>query len=206
MPSLVWLPTLVALETILSWFPTGFLRDYPQTELILDIIYRPKYHLIMQTKEQIIERFWNKVDKSAGEDGCWLWKAGTITRGVPGHRGYGNFWLTHTTSVRAHRFVWELIHGPIPQGMEVCHTCDHESCVNPKHLFLGTQADNISDSVAKGRQVDNNGEKNGMAKLTANQIREIRKSNLKREILATQFNVSKEHINSIQRRACWKNI
>jgi hypothetical protein len=94
-------------------------------------------------------RFWAKVDKR-GPDECWLWNAG-VTR--PGPHGYGRMQVSAKTKrlVVAHRYSWELVHGPVPEGFYVCHKCDVARCVNPAHLFLGTQKDNMSDASKKGR-------------------------------------------------------
>lgn len=86
------------------------------------------------------DRFWQKVRKS---DGCWEWTA----RVSP--EGYGEFW--DDRNVRAHRFSWSLVNGPIPDGLMVCHRCDNPRCVRPDHLFLGTNRENIRDMMAKGR-------------------------------------------------------
>lgn len=92
-------------------------------------------------------RFWAKVDRSAGDDSCWVWKP------MAGMNDYGRLKFGGPTNkiVRAHRYSWELHNGPIPEGLFVCHHCDRPHCCNPRHLFLGTQVDNMRDKVAKGR-------------------------------------------------------
>lgn len=91
------------------------------------------------------ERFDRKFEKR-GPDECWPWT------GAREKSGYGRI---HVSSYRspgwAHRVSYELAVGVIPEGMEVCHTCDNPSCVNPAHLFVGTTKDNALDKVAKGR-------------------------------------------------------
>lgn len=79
------------------------------------------------------------------ENGCWLW-----TKGRSGRR-YGQLRLPDGSALAAHRLSYEMHKGPIPEGMFVCHTCDVQHCVNPDHLWLGTNSDNINDCVAKGR-------------------------------------------------------
>jgi hypothetical protein len=86
-------------------------------------------------------RFWSKVDKSGD---CWTWTAGRDGK-------YGKFCMPKGQSCRAHRISYEMAHGPIPDGMFVCHRCDNPLCVRPDHLFIGSNRDNVHDAVRKGR-------------------------------------------------------
>ena len=114
-------------------------------------------------------RFLGKVRKT---ETCWEWIGAKMGKGLAygygkigegGHRG---------KSLYAHRLAYELFVGPIPEGMRVLHHCDNPGCVNPQHLFLGTQADNLEDMTMKGRRA--RGEHQGAAKLTQEQVQEIR--------------------------------
>lgn len=100
------------------------------------------------------DRFWAKVDRSGGPDACWNWTASLGTKGY-GHIKVGGKML------RSHRLSWEIRNGPIPNGLRVCHSCDNRRCCNPSHLWLGTDADNIRDRDAKGRQTTPRGDRNG---------------------------------------------
>ena len=95
------------------------------------------------------ERFWANVDRKADED-CWLWTGCQTGHHYKERLGYGVLSISGKPYY-AHRFAWELTNGAIPDGMFVCHHCDHPSCVNPSHLFLGTPMDNTRDMVEKGR-------------------------------------------------------
>ncbi len=94
--------------------------------------------------DTIRKRFEAKVDRSAGAEGCWPWLAGR------GRDGYGHFKLAGKQH-QAHRIAFALAYGVSPNKKLVCHTCDNPPCCNPKHLWLGTAADNMRDAKSKGR-------------------------------------------------------
>lgn len=96
-------------------------------------------------------RFWAKVERT---ENCWEWRASVFLQ-----TGYGQFALSSTVPVNAHRMAWELHNGPIPVGAYVLHQCDNRRCVRPEHLFLGTQKDNMVDMSMKGRHVGTRGKK-----------------------------------------------
>jgi hypothetical protein len=89
------------------------------------------------------ELFWARVSDGQSSDACWEWPGPRLPQGYGLVRGGGCQY--------AHRVAWEYVHGPIPEGMCICHKCDNPPCCNPAHLFLGTRWDNIQDAIAKGR-------------------------------------------------------
>lgn len=99
---------------------------------------------IETNNKRIIEYFWEKVYKK-GENECWNWIAHT------NRQGYGTFNFDGTMML-AHRVMYILVHGKIPEGLHVLHHCDNTSCCNVNHLFLGTNQDNMKDRNDKGRQ------------------------------------------------------
>ena len=146
-------------------------------------------------RKSLSERFWAKVNRSSG---CWVWT------GAKNRTGYGI--IGHGPTLRAHRVAYELTFGPIPQGMYVLHSCDNPSCVNPAHLFLGRQADNLQDMKRKGRS--NRGERNPSAKLTSRLVSKIRQryatGNISAAKLGSEFEVSDVQILRIVNGRCWK--
>lgn len=145
------------------------------------------------------EKFWSYCHPGPRDD-CWEWQGGKQGR------GYGRIrFQSHYLFV--HRVSYELHHGPIPTGLNVCHHCDNPSCVNPHHLFLGTQKENMQDMVKKQRQTI--GERNGCSKLTENDVHQIRQMRLdgmiEREI-ADKFNVTRSAIAGILQGKTWKHI
>lgn len=91
-------------------------------------------------RTDLATRFWAKVHKT---ERCWLWQGAKAW-------GYGKIYVEGHV-IRAHRVAWEMTHGPIPEGLLVLHECDTPACVNPSHLRLGTQRENISDCRSRGR-------------------------------------------------------
>ena len=140
---------------------------------------------------------WSLKKNDLRPEECWIWAKS------PNGRGYGNVHVNGKT-ISAHRLSYELFKGPIPDGLYVCHTCDNKRCVNPNHLFIGTQKDNLQDASRKG--IMNFGEKNGQAKLTVNQVREIKKKLLSGQSqveLAKEYKVTKGNIAHIARGRTW---
>jgi hypothetical protein len=111
----------------------------------------------------------------------------------------------------AHVLVWEKLHGPVPTGMFICHTCDVRNCVNPEHLFLGTPKLNSEDMARKGRTVQvyhfPTGKDNPSAKLNQNQVDSIREKyrtgKFSTSNLSKEFSVSSGHIRSIINNKTW---
>lgn len=98
--------------------------------------------------------------------------------------------------------AWEIANGPIPYGLYVLHRCDNRKCVNIEHLWLGTFDENMSDMAAKGRQA--HGSKNGRAKLTEGQVREIRALRGTQAAIAEMYGVSRATVSQIRSGKTWK--
>lgn len=138
------------------------------------------------------------VDEASG---CWIWR-----RFLNG--GYGAVKIGHR-SIRAHRYSYELHRGPIPEGAVVRHRCDRTSCVNPDHLEIGTQADNVRDAVERGRARGAPGARNAKAKLTPEQVLEIRRRSDNGETriaLSREYGVAATMISNIARGESWRCV
>jgi hypothetical protein len=134
------------------------------------------------------DAFWPKVNKD-GPNGCWIWT------GAKNQFGYGLLAIRHRM-VRAHRLSLELANGkPVPKELDVCHTCDNPPCVNPAHLFAGTEYENMADMRAKGRLQWSGGARLDAAK--AEEIRRLRAEGWKQADLCERFGVTSPTISRI---------
>jgi len=148
--------------------------------------------------------FNNKIKKV--DNSCWEWL------GILRKDGYGVFTI-YRKQWRAHRYSWFLVNGEIPNGMIICHSCDNRKCVNPEHLWLGTQMDNIRDASRKGRLDGRKvglGERQRCHKLTIQKVTEIRSlyctGMVTQKKLAELYLVSLQTIYLILKRKIWKCI
>jgi hypothetical protein len=145
------------------------------------------------------QRFWRFVQKGEG-DACWNWIGA-----IDPKNGRGKFTPNGEKMTYAYRAAWRLGKGPIPSGLQVCHSCDNPTCVRLDHLFLGTQMDNIEDMVRKGRHKPASlpGASNPNAKLSENDVCDIRKSAVVSTVLAQHYGVSTQQIRRIRRKDNW---
>jgi hypothetical protein len=130
---------------------------------------------------------------------CWLWDGAKTSSGYGHHCWQGKH-------VRAHRVAYELFNGPISGGLHVLHACDVRNCVNPAHLRLGTHLENMREMVAKGRHVAPRGVNAPSAKLTVDQVQEIRATREPAHQVAPIYGVSKSLIWAIRSRKVWKHL
>lgn len=144
------------------------------------------------------ERFLSHVSIHENHNDCWEWTGGKF------HNKYGQFGINRK-HYYAHRVSYALFVDMIPDGMEVCHSCDNPGCVNPKHLFLGTHQENINDKVRKNRQAK--GENQGRHKLSEQniyQIREMLEQDYTQQEIANIFGVSQVQICHIKSGGHWE--
>ena len=145
-------------------------------------------------RDQWLARF--KAHIAVGDD-CWLWQ-GTIH-----HSGYGLF-SKHGKNMLAHRLSYETFVGPIPDGLDVLHSCDTPACVNPAHLSVGSHQQNMSECKDRGRRP--RGEEMWNALLTEEQVRYIRSCSESNHALAALYGVEVYIIRRVRRRETWKHI
>jgi hypothetical protein len=144
-------------------------------------------------------RFWGKVKRA--ENGCWLWQGAVNTT------GYGMANWTRSKNLVAHRLAWELLRGQPPAGLRALHKCDTPRCVNPDHIFWGTQKDNSADAMAKGRTTLGKQPKQRL--IDAQKVREIRAlkaAGAKGVELAKKFGIHPNSISSILTGRTWSRL
>lgn len=152
----------------------------------------------------VIARFLSNVVDYQDKESCWQW------RGIQNSNGYGRFPLNDKHRL-AHKVSFEMFVSEIPDGLNVCHKCDNRLCVNPLHLWLGTQSQNLKDAVSKGRmnRPNTDGENNGNRKLDWQQVRTIRQmvaNGTPKYLAATAFKVSQSNIGDIVNNRTWKEV
>lgn len=153
-------------------------------------------------EQALATRFWPNVDRRA-EYECWLWTGSLGPQRKPGAGRYGVL-VVQGRQYRAHRLSWMIANGPIPDGMVIRHRCDVTGCVNPKHLELGTQDDNIADMI--GRKRHTIGERNRHAKFTAEQVMAIRAMDEPDAVIAKRLGVWATTIRDIRIGKKWKHL
>ena len=166
---------------------------------------RASYTAAVLDQGTFTSRLWAKVAKS---DGCWLWT------GSLNNHGYGQIFRGdgpgETRLLMAHRAVWTLENGPIPEGMYLCHTCDNPACVRPSHMFLGKQIDNMRDCLGKGRMKfapPRCGTANHNAKLTWESVRYIRREyalGVSIAVLSREIGVARSTLGAVVKGRCWR--
>ena len=146
---------------------------------------------LLKQRRTLEERLWRRVERRP--DGCWVFTGSRNNKNYGQiHRGPGSREL-----VLVHRAAWEVTYGPVPEGLFVLHRCDNPPCCNPEHLFLGTNADNMRDMVAKGRGNYCYGENHQNATLTFKQVVEIREARARGERrvdIARRYGIVPEYV------------
>jgi len=141
-----------------------------------------------------------KLEWKVLENGCW-----ELTSYKPLPIGYYQIRpYKKSPRIYAHRFIYQECFGEIPENMVIRHKCDNRNCINPEHLEIGTQADNLADMTKRGRRYICKGEKNGQSKLTNDQVKEIRQDKRTLRQIATTYGVTPQTISNIKNNVYWK--
>jgi hypothetical protein len=156
-------------------------------------LFRPRVKTLkgMSLTQHDIDRFWSRVD-AGDHESCWRWTGSLCD-------GYGQI-LIFYKRVKAHRVSVYLSGREIPSGLQACHKCDNRACVNPSHIWLGTNADNVRDRDEKGRcrSRGQSGEKQWKAKLSDAAVASILRDRRHPRIIASEYEVSLNHIYAIR--------
>jgi hypothetical protein len=152
----------------------------------------------------VVTAFWTKVRKAPG-DGCWVWTAGRHDDRAHPH---GMFMYKGHRSERAHRVAYQLANGDIPKGLVVRHLCHNSLCVRPSHLAIGTQAQNVQDTVAAG--LLRRGEQCPNARLTEEAVLDMRRRHAAGEAgyrkLAQEYGVARNTVSGVIKRRRWQHL
>jgi HNH endonuclease len=148
--------------------------------------------------------FWEKVDRSGGNDACWIWTRAVDMNGYGALKVWGK-------KVNAHRYSYELAYGRVPEDKIVCHRCNERLCVNPQHLYAGTYKDNAKDMIAAGtyraeQPPRRPGESNGQSILTEGQVLEIYRrawDGEKQTQIAAEYGIDKRTVTDIKYGRSW---
>lgn len=164
---------------------------------------------ILLVKDKTLDRFWSKVGITAHPDRCWEWLGGT-------YKEYGHFSITYAPQkdipVRANRIMYYLHYGIHPENKIVCHRCDNPKCVNPSHLFLGTNKDNTQDMIKKGRKFITRGtdKECTWVKLTKEKVIELREmskhSDFNYTHIAKEMGLDTKTVWNAINKVSWKHI
>ena len=130
--------------------------------------------------------------------GCWEWLGSKSVAGYGRIKFDGRYWATH-------RLMAHLKIDDVDENSIVCHRCDNPSCLNPEHLFIGTQKDNVNDRDAKGRRNQARGERQGSAKLTEDQVKAIRLDTRKQSVIAKEYGSTRTHVGNLKANRAWKH-
>lgn len=151
------------------------------------------------TPEERFEKYTDRTPGHGPSGDCWLWTKTFTTH------GYGQFSINNKT-VKAHKYSYEKHKGPIPKGMCVCHSCDTPACVNPAHLWLGTQSQNMHDCHAKKRNRAPTGEGHPRAKLKDADVIRILTDTRTQKVIADEYGVDPSIIGLIRAGKIWKHL
>ena len=149
-----------------------------------------------------VGRIWQWIDTSSA---CWMWTG--ALQNVDSGYGVVRF---NDKKHYAHRLIWSLFNGPVPDGAFICHHCDEPRCVRPSHLYAGTQKENVADMFRRGRARPARGEAIGCSKLTEADVLEMRRlyseGGISQRAAGRIFGASKSMAQAIIRRKYWRHI
>lgn len=134
------------------------------------------------------------------ESGCWIWMK------YVDKKGYGFCNWQKSPEYLAHRLSYVLYKGNLDKNLDICHTCDNPSCVNPDHLFAGTHLNNMQDMMNKGRLNTRKGSANNRSKLTDEQVLAIRRDTRSRKIIAAEYRLEKGTVSRIRTGKSWSHL